>query len=359
MIRTTAFVSKGRLTIMGIVMTPEGTIPFVHTCRVPRAVKSGVVDFGKDLHPAVKRAALAAKKPIMRKINSERLSVALEETVERAREGDQNAVAILCMVRRNAQKGDPVARSAYAKMMHYAKKSAEAEAQIAGEGDFGWSFKLPLVGKVSVSNKGIRVTTSKANVKAIKAIKKGVTTVGQHAAAPLRIGATAASLVPGVGTTIAVTIGAAAALAEGQSITDAAISAAASALPGGPLVKGIAVTAADGVIKGKRIDHIAANVAKRNAATAVKQFLPDVPGVPNVEKLLSKGANLGELVKFGAKYAGDEKTIRTVSKIATKEGKRALQVGFAMGKARAIQTVRKPDTPISVYSKVAGWELGE
>jgi hypothetical protein len=39
--------------------------------------------------------------------------------------------------------------------------------------------------------------------------------------------------------------------------------------------------------------------------------------------------------------------------------RRCLAVGQCVGRARRIQAVRMPDSPISNYSVVAGWELGE
>jgi hypothetical protein len=43
----------------------------------------------------------------------------------------------------------------------------------------------------------------------------------------------------------------------------------------------------------------------------------------------------------------------------THEAQHALLLGYVLGTARKIQAVREPNMPISVQSRIAGWELGE
>lgn len=72
----------------------------------------------------------------------------------------------------------------------------------------------------------------------------------------LRLVATVASVVPGIGTGVAAALGAAASLAEGQSISDALVAGAMSALPGGP-AWAAAGASARSLLDGERIDRAA------------------------------------------------------------------------------------------------------
>ena len=76
----------------------------------------------------------------------------------------------------------------------------------------------------------------------------------QYGPAALQAAATAASFVPGVGSSVAAGLGAAAALASGKSWQDIAQAAALSALPGGALAQAGAGTAL-AVARGQRVDR--------------------------------------------------------------------------------------------------------
>jgi len=61
----------------------------------------------------------------------------------------------------------------------------------------------------------------------------------------------------------------------------------------------------------------------------------------------------------GIKYCTSSASIFKLGKDMTADQARALQIGYAIGIARRIQTVRLPESPIAPFSSMVAWELGE
>lgn len=61
----------------------------------------------------------------------------------------------------------------------------------------------------------------------------------------------------------------------------------------------------------------------------------------------------------GIKYCTSSAAIFKLGKDMSADQARALQIGYAIGIARRIQTVRLPESPIAPFSSMVAWELGE
>ena len=113
-ITASAFVKNNKLYIMGL----QDEIPFTHVCECQ--AKDGPVDFGSDLNVEVQAAIDNSQNKILEKIEREKIRLAAEELVDRTRAGDQNAAAMMIMVKRNAEKGNQRAQLTLDMMNDYA-----------------------------------------------------------------------------------------------------------------------------------------------------------------------------------------------------------------------------------------------
>ena len=116
-----AYVQGNRLCILGIYQSPWGAIPFSHAC--PCEAENGQIDFGKDVNPNVQAAIDDSQRAIMSKVEKEKIRLAAEELVDRTRAGDQNAAAMMVMVKRNAAEGFPRAEFTLECMNRYARSA--------------------------------------------------------------------------------------------------------------------------------------------------------------------------------------------------------------------------------------------
>lgn len=114
-----AYVQAKRLCILGIFESPWGPIPFSHVADCD--TEDGPIDVGKELPEPVSAAIDQSEKTIMAKVNREQVRLAAEDLVDRTNDGDQNAAAMMIMVKRNAEKGNPRAQLTLKYMLHYAK----------------------------------------------------------------------------------------------------------------------------------------------------------------------------------------------------------------------------------------------
>lgn len=118
-INASAYVQGNRLCILGVIQTAQGPIPFSHVQNCE--ADNGPIDFGKDLAPGVQAAITDSQRPIMMKVEREKIRLAAEELVDRTNDGDQNAAAMLVLAARNAEKGFPRAILAKNCALQYAK----------------------------------------------------------------------------------------------------------------------------------------------------------------------------------------------------------------------------------------------
>lgn len=114
-----AYIHKGKLCLMGACRTKLGTLPTLVTHPVSPQFTSGPVHIGEDTHPAIHNALRHIEKKIMMKAQDGSQGSAAENLVRRARQGDQNAMAIICSVRDEAKKKNPKARSAFQALRNF------------------------------------------------------------------------------------------------------------------------------------------------------------------------------------------------------------------------------------------------
>jgi hypothetical protein len=90
----------------------------------------------------------------------------------------------------------------------------------------------------------------------------------------------------------------------------------------------------------------------------VAAIIADGPEVTaeTVKKIL---AMINEKRLFIVGLKSDENTVMNAAAQTGYEGKKALQLGYAVGLGKRLQMVRKPDSIIAKFSEDAAWELGE
>lgn len=116
-----AYVQQKRLCVLGIAESKWGPIPFSHA--QPCDAEDGPVDFGKELEEPLKIAMQESEQAIMNKVQRDKLQLASENLVDRARAGDQNAMGTLVMIRKNAQDGQEHAKLAMKYLLKYARNT--------------------------------------------------------------------------------------------------------------------------------------------------------------------------------------------------------------------------------------------
>jgi hypothetical protein len=116
--RFCSFVQDNRLCTVGLVPSAYGAIPVVSTVRMS-GYPNGKAEMGAD--PKLDRALQATMSKLISKGEIETIRSACADLVERSREGDQNAMAMLAMIRTNAKKGDKRARVSYGLAADYIK----------------------------------------------------------------------------------------------------------------------------------------------------------------------------------------------------------------------------------------------
>jgi hypothetical protein len=254
--------------MIGVIDTPHGIIPFAYHTRLKGNPPDGPVDFGsEETHPAITQAIHGAGGPIQHKIAVEKLKLAAENLVERARQGDQVAQGTLIEMRKNAQAGSERALVAYRTCREYIRSH-------------------PVDRPV---NFGAENNTAIVHIR--KAIQLPISTT--------RYAAIVAAFVPNVGAEFDATENAAVAMADGP-----------------PIDKQV-------------VREVMTMMGKKNAFLA---------GYKNA---LKEGRIKGYLAKLNT------------------EGRKAMQVGYALGLAKVLQHVRKADTMFTDVWPDIGWEMGE
>jgi hypothetical protein len=107
-----AYVKNGRLCIIGVQESDVGLVPFTHVVDVGAEVEDGPVSFGEDEDPVITDAIEKARQPMSEKLEEAKMKVIAGQWVDRARAGDQNAMALISGVRQNAMRGSERAKKA-------------------------------------------------------------------------------------------------------------------------------------------------------------------------------------------------------------------------------------------------------
>ena len=121
MIQGSAYVHSNRLCIMGVCHSTLGPVPFAHAVDLGAEVPNGPVNM-RDMVAPVAKAFEEAQPEIISKIKGSAIELAAADVVQRARQGDQNAMAVLTMVTDAAKGGDERAKVSYKALRSYAEK---------------------------------------------------------------------------------------------------------------------------------------------------------------------------------------------------------------------------------------------
>lgn len=111
-----AYVKGGRLCILGVANTPMGPVPFAHHVEVGADMKDGPIDMDD---PNVQSALDQSRGRIAGIIKTQQMRLAAGSLVERARVGDQNAMAMIREVGENSRRGNKRARIAFMCLSRY------------------------------------------------------------------------------------------------------------------------------------------------------------------------------------------------------------------------------------------------
>lgn len=118
-VQASAYVKQGRLIVIGVAQLKIGPVPFTYDCPVPEGTPEGPLDMNGDHGEALEECLATAETAIHRKIKEGAVKVGAENLVLRARQGDQNAMAMLMAVRDSAKKGVPKAKVALKAIKEY------------------------------------------------------------------------------------------------------------------------------------------------------------------------------------------------------------------------------------------------
>lgn len=116
-LKAISYVKDGQLCTIGMCATPSGLIPVSDKRRVPRGTPEGPVNIGSE--------GLALS--LFGKAQVEAQKDAAGNLVRRARNGDQNAMAILKAIGENAKGGNRKARTAMQAVKHYIDSNPPSE----------------------------------------------------------------------------------------------------------------------------------------------------------------------------------------------------------------------------------------
>lgn len=108
--KTSAYIQQGTLCLLGVHQSPWGPIPFAERAKIEtvegETIEEGPVDFGKEQPAHIQTALDLANQQAFDRVTFERLLLGAEELVLRSRAGDQNAMATISMIRKNAARGN-------------------------------------------------------------------------------------------------------------------------------------------------------------------------------------------------------------------------------------------------------------
>jgi len=119
MIKASAYVKQGRLIIIGVAQLRIGPVPFTYDCVVPEGTPEGPLDLNQKGSETLEQCLTDAEKGIRKRIQKGAIKVGAENLVLRARQGDQNALAMLMAIRKNAKAKVPKALVAFKAVKEY------------------------------------------------------------------------------------------------------------------------------------------------------------------------------------------------------------------------------------------------
>lgn len=143
--KASAYIHQGTLCLLGIHDSPWGPIPFAAREKIEGESKDGPVEFGKELPENIEIALAKANQSALDKVSLERLQLGSRDLVLRARQGDQNAMGTISMVRKNAEMGHPRAQITYTIMKEFIESHPATEDKIIFSGETHNPYAIELV----------------------------------------------------------------------------------------------------------------------------------------------------------------------------------------------------------------------
>lgn len=134
--KAAAYIKEGRVCVLGVESTPFGPVPFAVGVSLDAGAEvppDGPINLSVDTHSeSVKLALSKADRKVISTVAKQTIELAAEDLVERARAGDQNAMAILTEIGRNAARQYPRAMKALQACQAYIRGNPE-RVRISGE----------------------------------------------------------------------------------------------------------------------------------------------------------------------------------------------------------------------------------
>ncbi len=198
-----AYVKEGRLCILGVSQTSMGPVPFAYHADVGKDIPDGPVDLD-DVK--VSQAVDESREPIAAMIHRSEMGLAAKSLVERARHGDQNAMAVIREVGVNAKRGSKRAKKAFQTISRYIERNpADAPPRpspiirslgsaIAGESDHHYSAAIttlapsvtdPYVAALMIAN-GPKLDEGRVKQLAARFGNEDAFKIGWHSKKPLQ-----------------------------------------------------------------------------------------------------------------------------------------------------------------------------
>lgn len=122
-LQAAGYIHNGKLYLVGLSKTEEGIIPISYSAKINGNIqKDGPIALGQEQEESIEKALAESERPIRFNIEKKRIQRSIISLVERARQGDQNAIGTLVELRRNAKQGDSRANYSLKCAMEYIKK---------------------------------------------------------------------------------------------------------------------------------------------------------------------------------------------------------------------------------------------
>ena len=104
---------------MGLAQLKVGPVPFTYDCPAPDGSTDGPIDMNAEHSKELEECLTKAEHAIQQKIAFGTLKIRAENLVLRSRNGDQNAIAMIIAIRRNAKQGNKKAVMGMRAIMQY------------------------------------------------------------------------------------------------------------------------------------------------------------------------------------------------------------------------------------------------
>ncbi len=152
----TCYMQNGIMCCVSILPTEWGIVPLMSSVKVKGEYPDGPVSEGQA--PELDAAIAESKKRLMTSSRDETQKLAAEALVIRARCGDQNAMAIIALVSKNARKGMARSQTAFKAIQSFIARNPVKPDTVSGEG----ASYLSTIGANSVNRAAVKLANGPA-----------------------------------------------------------------------------------------------------------------------------------------------------------------------------------------------------